>query len=236
MGGPFFSIIIPTFFESKLLRNALESIKHQDFNDYEILVCDYGSTDGTIQIAKEYGARVLSVNRPSASFARNYGAFNARGQYVVFLDADTTMSSSCLSLFKREAEVGTLGGFARVKWATDVKLYEVFRKYMINPIYFLASLLKSAISYPCCCFYKKDIFLNTDGFDTRTAIFSNFDLNRDILRQGNLKFLQSAVCFTSDRRVRDLGIPSYCLTAVYAFFIKALKDKVIPLDFYTPIR
>ncbi len=234
--GPFFSIIIPTFSEGSYLRETLESIKRQKFQDYEIIVSDFNSVDGTIQIAKEYGATVLNSTKAGASYARNFGALGSKGKFLVFLDADTTMWPDCLSVFKRETEIGTIAGFPLIEWATKNKFYEMFRAYIINPIYYLGAMLNSGLSYPCCCFYEKEAFLNTNGFDERTPIFSNFDLNKEVLKSGKLKLLTNAKCYTSDRRVQNFGLFSYCMTATYAFTLKVLKNKVLPLDFYEPVR
>ena len=139
-------------------------------------------------------------------------------------------------MFKQEVEKGIIAGFPLIYWATDNKFFELFRTYLINPLYYLASLLSADISYPCCDFYEKNLFLNTNGFDERTPLFTGFDLNKDLRKYGKLKLLPTVKCFTSDRRVKDFGLPAYCMTGVYAFLLKVLRNKVLPLDFYKPVR
>ncbi|MCL4399527.1 glycosyltransferase [Candidatus Parvarchaeota archaeon] len=234
--APFFSIIIPTYQEKDYIRATLDSVKRQNFTDYEIIVCDFGSTDGTVQIAKEYGANVLNVKSRGSGFARNLGAVAAKGRFLVFLDADTTMWPDCLEVFKVAIDSSNVAGFPSVEWATDTTLYNIFRKVFLNPLYFLSTIINIGVGPSCCSFYNKQVFLETHGFDETTEILSNIDLNREVRRHGRLDFVVRAKCFTSDRRIKSEGFISYYLTIVYAFFMKKLKNKTMPLDFFQPVR
>jgi glycosyltransferase involved in cell wall biosynthesis len=74
-----------------MLKEAVDSILAQDFEDMELTVVDDGSTDGTAEEIKRYGGRVKllqhSVNK-GVSAARNKGILHARGKYIAFLDSD----------------------------------------------------------------------------------------------------------------------------------------------------
>jgi arabinofuranan 3-O-arabinosyltransferase len=88
------SIIIPTKNSGRFLGNLLESIQRQSFQPIETIVIDGHSTDGTIEIAQRYGARILTYDpglaegKFDAPHRRNYGATMARGTYVYYVDAD----------------------------------------------------------------------------------------------------------------------------------------------------
>jgi len=88
---PRVSIIIPAYNRLPMLREAVDSVLAQDFEDVEILVVDDGSTDGTGEGMKKYGGRVKllehSANR-GVSAARNTGILHAKGKYIAFLDSD----------------------------------------------------------------------------------------------------------------------------------------------------
>ena len=83
------SIVIPTMNEEEVLPKLLASIKSQDFDDYEIIISDNFSKDRTREIAESYGARVVDGGMPGPG--RNRGAEAAKGDKLLFLDADVIM-------------------------------------------------------------------------------------------------------------------------------------------------
>jgi glycosyltransferase involved in cell wall biosynthesis len=90
------SIVVPAFNEERLLGAALESIKAAakvfDEAGWELIVCDNNSTDRTAEIARAAGARVVFEPHNQISRARNCGAAAATGEWLVFVDADTSPS------------------------------------------------------------------------------------------------------------------------------------------------
>ena len=85
------TVVIPTLNEEKDLYKTLSSVK--DLVD-EILVIDSGSTDKTVAIAKRYGARVISHPFVSFSNTRNFGHQNAKGDWILSLEADVVVTES----------------------------------------------------------------------------------------------------------------------------------------------
>lgn len=90
MAPPRVSVIIPSYNARKYIGEALESVAAQSFTDYEVIVIDDGSTDGTgAFVAERYpDVRYRRVPNGGASRARNLGVEEARGALVAFLDAD----------------------------------------------------------------------------------------------------------------------------------------------------
>ena len=83
-----FSIIIPNYNEDKYIRECLESVFNQTYNNYEVIVVDDGSTDNSLDIIKDFNVKLYHSNGLHAGGARNLGLDNATGDYVVFLDSD----------------------------------------------------------------------------------------------------------------------------------------------------
>lgn len=85
-----FSVVIPTFNRRELLAEALCSVWAQTFTDYEVIVVDDGSTDGTWDYLSSLREEIIAVRQENRGpgAARNAGAKLARGDYVAFLDAD----------------------------------------------------------------------------------------------------------------------------------------------------
>lgn len=88
-----FSIIIPCYNQGHFLGDALNSILDQEYENFEVIIINDGSTDNTIEIAIENSkkdARIILINKKNQglSAARNAGLKNASGDYILFLDAD----------------------------------------------------------------------------------------------------------------------------------------------------
>lgn len=101
--SPFFSVIIPIYNVEKYLKKCVNSIVNQVFSDFEIILVDDGSPDGSAVICDEYASKfsniiVIHKNNGGASDARNIGVENAKGKYIVFLDGDDYWyGNNCLS-------------------------------------------------------------------------------------------------------------------------------------------
>ncbi len=83
-----FSIIIPNYNKEEYVRETLESIFNQTYNNYEVIVVDDGSTDKSIEIINEFNVKLFHTSRKRAGGARNVGIDNATGDYIIFLDSD----------------------------------------------------------------------------------------------------------------------------------------------------
>ncbi len=88
--SPFFSVVIPVFNRAALLRRAITSLERQEFRDFELIVVDDGSSDGSAEAAEESSLRpqVLRQQNAGPGPARNLGIGAACGEYVAFLDSD----------------------------------------------------------------------------------------------------------------------------------------------------
>jgi len=93
-----FSIIVPTFNSQETLEKCLEAIVNlENFANCQLIVADDGSTDSSVEIAKRYGAKVVSnqTNQGAASI-RNLGAKLAKGDILLFIDSDVVLSKNAL--------------------------------------------------------------------------------------------------------------------------------------------
>lgn len=98
------SIIIPCYNKAAFLGETLQSVLNQTYTDWECILVDDGSTDSTLAIAKAYYEKdsrfhyFLKKNE-GVSIARNYGIKRAKGNFIIFLDADDVLAN--FSLAKR---------------------------------------------------------------------------------------------------------------------------------------
>ena len=108
------SVIIPIYNCERLLPRCLDSILTQSYNDFEVLLVNDGSTDGTANVCKEYVEktegkfRYIEKVNGGVSSARNIGINNANGEYICFVDADDYVHQDylrCLYEAGRELDV-----------------------------------------------------------------------------------------------------------------------------------
>lgn len=102
MEFPLISIIVPAYNAEKYIHRCIDSILSQTFIDFELLIINDGSTDGTKKICDEYASndhriRVFHKKNGGVSSARNHGLDNARGEWIVFVDADDYIPEDALS-------------------------------------------------------------------------------------------------------------------------------------------
>ena len=89
-----FSIIVPVYNVEKYLKKCVKSLKEQDFENYEIILVDDGSADGSAQICDELAKnaeskiKVIHEKNKGLAAARNCGLKKAKGEYILFVDAD----------------------------------------------------------------------------------------------------------------------------------------------------
>lgn len=93
------SVIVPVYNAESYLSQCIESILKQDYNDIEVLLVDDGSSDNSAQICEEYRSRYSKIKvflqkNSGVSSARNKGIQYARGDYIVFVDADDYLPES----------------------------------------------------------------------------------------------------------------------------------------------
>lgn len=89
----FFSVIIPVLNEEKFLPHLLSDLRNQKVKNFEVIIVDGNSVDQSEAVSQafknDYPLRFIKVNKRQVSYQRNFGADQAKGKYLVFLDADT---------------------------------------------------------------------------------------------------------------------------------------------------
>ncbi len=119
---PFFSVVIPTYNRALFLPGTIDSVLAQDYDDFEIVVVDDGSTDGTAEVietnyACETKVRYYKQPNSERGAARNNGFKQARSPYVVFLDSDDLMHTDHLSTLAKIVAEHPDANFLATKFA-----------------------------------------------------------------------------------------------------------------------
>ena len=121
MKSPVVSVIIPVYNKCNFIQQTIDSVLRQDFDDFEIIVIDDGSTDRSLAVVNaicDPRLRVFSQSNTGVERARNFGFSQSSGSFIVFLDADDLMRSHRLSkqidLFDSDQDLVLVGTWANV--------------------------------------------------------------------------------------------------------------------------
>jgi glycosyltransferase involved in cell wall biosynthesis len=196
------SIIIPTLNEEKYLPQLLKTIRAQEFKDIEIVVADNNSTDGTRKIAKEFSCKISSGGLPAKG--RNSGVKIAKGDILLFLDADGTLSPHFLEKSVAEFE----------KRGLDVASFKIVSrqgnrliKGSFDALYnWPSALLQDVLPHGAMgIMVKKKIFDKVGGFNEKLKLAEDHYFVRQAAEIGKFGIISSVKLFTSLRRFRQDG-------------------------------
>jgi glycosyltransferase involved in cell wall biosynthesis len=224
---PFFSIIIPTYNSKSSLEIALNSVLNQTFQDFEILIIDDGSTDGTDVLMLEYkDIRILyekQVNSGGPASPRNKGINLSKGKWICFLDSDDYWCSNKLEFC-----------YNQINSNVDLLFHDL---YLVNKKNFWLTnkILKGRrLDSPVI----RDLLINGNAISTSSVVvrrkivekFGGFDENIDVIAAEDFKLWLGVATLTNKFKYinsplgyyLDLGsgISSKNMSSVYSFAIK----------------
>jgi rSAM/selenodomain-associated transferase 2 len=189
----FVSIIVPTLNEAAMMLDLAASLGRLS-GDFEVIVCDGGSADATVELARRCGLQVISSERGRGR-QMNAGAKLAKGETLLFLHADTRLPENAMSLVRgalvdREICGGNFsltftGGTREARLLTSIYPFLRFGGMLYGD---------SAI------FVRREIFESLSGYRDY-SIFEDCDLYRRIRRRG--KFVRLNACATTSSRRFD---------------------------------
>ncbi|QTA78377.1 Glycosyl transferase, family II [Desulfonema limicola] len=244
-----YSVIIPAYNEESLLpavlsalKDAMEKIEYSG----EIIVVDNNSNDKTASIAYEAGACVVFEPVNQISRARNAGAKAARGQYLVFLDADTIISPKLLKTALNNLSRGSCcGGGVRVKF--DMSCEPPFVRLMVASWNQVSLRLKMAAG--CFIYCLREAFEDVNGFSQKVYAGEEIWFSLYLQKWGKKRgkdfcIITDPPVITSDRKLKWFS-PSQTLFMVFiiALFPFASNFRKLcpmwyqrPLDKHKPIK
>jgi glycosyltransferase involved in cell wall biosynthesis len=165
--APAVSVVIPCYKQAEFLPEAVESVVLQTFTDWEVLIVDDGSPDGTMAVAEELARRnptkrIRYLRRPNGGLARarNSGIEHARGAYILPLDADDKIAPTML-----ERTCGLLEEQPGVAIAyTDLRRFgnrtEVMPAGIFDP-----AVLPAANQLHYCSLYRREVWEAVGGYN-----------------------------------------------------------------------
>lgn len=189
MPYPLVSIIIPVYNSSKYLRETLDSIKNQNYKNWECIIVDDESTDNSVEIINIFlieDKRFKLFERPSymikgGNSCRNYGFENSKGEFINWFDSDDVMLENFISdkmnVFNKETEIVISSGYFVNEFLENKKVMKLFQTDNLYESYFLWKLriITNSVLFRRTFLPKNELFLpflkKGQEFDLFTRIF-----------------------------------------------------------------
>lgn len=199
------SVIIPAYNAETVLPRCLVALEHQTLpqEQYEVIVVDDGSEDGTVDVARAHGVRVLTQDHLGPAAARNAGAKLARADIIVFTDADCEPAPDFLERILEPFDAPIVSGARGVYRTQQKSLVARFVQLEYEERYQRIARVEQEeggvdaldTSYAA---YRRDVFLKAGGFDTRYrhAAGEDHELSFRLAREGHIfRFVPEAAVY-----------------------------------------
>jgi rSAM/selenodomain-associated transferase 2 len=230
-----FSFIIPTLNEQQWLGATLQALTAASRKADQILVCDGGSTDATLRIARENRSVTLIESQRGRARQLNAALGEATGEIVVFIHADTLISPDILSEARRAIDRGRVGGWFPVELLFRPNgTYEALALKVIQyGINWRTRQFKTATGEQCL-FARRDVLEKLGGVPS-VQILEGAELAKRLRQCGQIHIGHSKVRTSSRRWLKngplrtsllmhsirlgyELGVPPETLTAIWREF------------------
>jgi rSAM/selenodomain-associated transferase 2 len=200
------SIIIPTYNEADQIAQTISKINASNGeHQIEMIVVDGGSTDETVSIAENCGARTFISEKKGRGAQMNKGASVAKGEILYFLHADSIPPLNFTSQILDAHHKGATSGCFRLSFDHDhwfLKANCWFTRFDVNAVRFGDQSL----------FITKDVFHKSGGFTEDLLMMEDQEIIHRIKKHGKFKVMNAAVT-TSARKYMDNGI--YRMQAIF---------------------
>ncbi len=203
------SVVIPALNEERHIGPLLSDLSNQTREADEVIVVDAGSRDGTVRVVERFPGVVVLSGSPPVAKGRNLGGRSARGDILVFLDADVRLPEDFLQGLLAEFEDRRLDVACPAYWphgsAPAVKTVHAFFNLLFKS---MEKLLPSGAGH--CIVVRGEVFRESEGFNP-TLKFDDIELIRRLAKGRRFGIVAERV-YVSDRRYREHGTPKMILS------------------------
>lgn len=194
------SVVVPVLNEEASLGATLGSLRESaEGHSFELLVVDGGSTDGSLDVARQLAGRVLE-SRPGRAAQMHLGATQATGDVLLFLHADTRLPHDWPSLLRGVWEAAAPPAAAAFRLSLDAGGW---RYRLVERASRMRSALTGVPLGDQAISVRRDVYLSVGGFPD-VPLMEEYYLLRKLKRRGRVAVLEHAV-LTSARRHRRNG-------------------------------
>lgn len=176
------SVIVPVYNIEKYIEKVLESIVGQTYKDFELLVVNDGTKDNSIELAKNYlkdkdiNYRIIEKENGGLASARNAGLYNAKGEYISFIDGDDYISKDFLETLHNDMVNNDVDfSFCAFKFVKEqyIDIDNNKSTTLYNKEKLIDAFLKRNISFVVpSMFFKKEFLINNNIHFNEKTLFS----------------------------------------------------------------
>jgi glycosyltransferase involved in cell wall biosynthesis len=239
------SIVIPTLSEEKIIGLTLSKLSAQLTISHEIIVSDGGSKDKTVEIAAKYTDRIVvytGAKRQTIAQGRNDGARIARGEFLVFLDADCVLRDpdaffkTAISNFESHGNLAGLTALLRVLPEKETLPDRIVTK-ALNSIVLLKNNVLHMPEVPGGEFLMipRQAFEKVGGFDENLVTREDRDIFFRLSKIGRTRCDPRLTVFHTGRRAHHYGWPHMISLLVVNTLWFHLRGKIRSKE-WTPVR
>lgn len=198
------SINIPTYNSARTLDETLYSIVSQTHKDIELIIIDSHSTDATLNIAKEYNAKILQAD--SLAIARKAGVEASNGKYIFLVDSDQTLDQDtvekCVAVCENEGfDAVTLFEQSKITKNTLAERVIAYDKWLFHSLHDDDPIHGTAIPR----FFKAEYMKKVDFLKNPPITFEHSMIHNEIVRMGaKVKFIESHIYHFETPTFRDV--------------------------------
>lgn len=211
MAKPLFSVIIPTLNEEKFLPNLLTSLAKQSDKSFEVIVVDGSSKDKTVTVAKSFSRKLSSLQvlvskTASLPLQRNLGAKAARGEWFVFVDADSILMPYFIDRLR--VYIGTHAPTVCTTWVQpdSLETHDAIFSLLANIFLETTVLFHRPIAPGPLTIIHKTWFDKVGGYDTSHSYNEDVDFGLRLSKAGAVvSLIRESLYIWSMRRLRREG-------------------------------
>ncbi len=232
---PKISIIIPALNEEVYLPKLLQNLADQTVKDFEVIVVDAHSEDKTKEKAEQFAGkidiRVVEADKRHLAYQRNFGAREAKGEYLLFLDSDMKLDSHFIEELLQNIEESKYLMYLPLHLPHDGTPSDEVLFRVISSFVEMSHLSQKPFTYGPGAVFHRHFFRTLGGYDEEVFVYEDHEIVQRAKKRGvSARLLPQSKIYFSFRRFKKEGritVLSKYLVATMHLLVKGKVDKEV---------